>query len=74
MIEKRFDDFITSNQQYNSKQLEFLMLLKMVFGERKHIEMRDLGGPPFEEENPLDLFTYDELEGIVEKCNNIKMC
>lgn len=74
MIEKRFDDFITSNQQYNSKQLEFLMLLKMVFAERKHIEMRDLGGPPFEEENPLDLFTYDELKGIVEKCNSIKMC
>lgn len=74
MIEKRFDDFIISNVQYSSKQLEFLMLLKMVFAERKHIEIKDLGGPPFEEENPLDLFTYEELEGIVEKCNKIKMC
>jgi type I restriction enzyme R subunit len=74
MIEKRFDDFIVENVYYTSRQLEFLMLLKMVFAERKHIEMKDLGGPPFAEENPLDLFRYEELEGIVEKCNSIRMC
>ena len=74
MIEKRFDDFIIENVHYTSRQLEFLMLLKMVFAERKHIEMKDLGGPPFEEENPLDLFSYEELEGIVNKCNSIRMC
>ena len=65
---------IVENVHYKSRQLEFLMLLKMVFAERKHIEMKDFGGPPFEEENPLDLFSYEELEGIVEKCNSIRMC
>ena len=74
MIERGFDDFIVENVHYTSRQLEFLLLLKMVFAERKHIEMKDLAGPPFEEENPLDLFSYKELEGIVEKCNSIRMC
>ena len=74
VIEKRFDNYITQNVHYTSRQLEFLMLLKMVFAERKHIDMKDLGEPPFAEENPLDLFSYEELEGIVEKCNNIRMC
>jgi type I restriction enzyme R subunit len=36
--------------------------------------MKDLGGPPFEDENPLDLFSLEELEGIVDKCNEIRMC
>ena len=74
MIEKRFDSYITNNPHYTSRQLEFLMLLKKVFAERKHIEMKDLGSPPFEDENPLDLFSYEELEGIVDKCNRIRMC
>ncbi|MFA0846883.1 MAG: DEAD/DEAH box helicase family protein [Methanobacterium formicicum] len=74
IIEKRFDSYITNNPQYTSRQLEFLRLLKMVFVERKHIEIKDLGSPPFEDENPLDLFSYDELEGIVDKCNRIRMC
>jgi type I restriction enzyme, R subunit len=74
IIEKRFDSYITNNPQYTSRQLEFLMLLKKVFAERKHIEMKDLGSPPFEDENPLDLFSYEELVGIVDKCNEIKMC
>lgn len=74
MIEKRFDSYITNNPQYTSRQLEFLMLLKKVFAERKHIEMKDLGSPPFEDENPLDLFSYEELVGIVDKCNRIRMC
>lgn len=74
IIEKRFDSYITNNPQYTSRQLEFLMLLKKVFAERKHIEMKDLGSPPFEDENPLDLFSYEELVGIVDKCNRIRMC
>lgn len=74
LIEKRFDSYISNNPQYTSRQLEFLMLLKKVFAERKHIEMKDLGSPPFEDENPLDLFSYEELEGIVDKCNRIRMC
>ena len=74
LIENRFDTYIANNPQYTSRQLEFLMLLKKVFAERKHIEMKDLGGPPFEDENPLDLFSLDELTNIIDKCNQIKMC
>ncbi|MDO8870545.1 MAG: DEAD/DEAH box helicase family protein [Methanobacteriaceae archaeon] len=74
IIEKRFNDYIVENVHYTSRQVEFLMLLKKVFSERKHIEMKDLGGPPFEDENPLDLFSYEELVGIVDKCNRIRMC
>jgi type I restriction enzyme R subunit len=73
LIERRFDEYITNNTEYNSKQLEFLRLLKKVFAERKHIEIRDLANPPLSEEHPLDYFQIDDLKAIIKKCNEIKM-
>jgi type I restriction enzyme, R subunit len=73
LIERRFDEYITSNTGYNSKQLEFLRLLKKVFAERKHIEIRDLASPPLSEEHPLDYFQIEDLKVIIKKCNKIKM-
>ena len=73
LIERRFDEYITNNTEYNSKQLEFLRLLKKVFAERKHIEITDLANPPLSEEHPLDYFQIEDLKSIIKKCNQIKM-
>lgn len=72
LIEQRFDEFIMKNH-FNSKQIEFLRLLKKVFADRKHIEISDLAKSPLAEEHPLDYFRIDELKVIVKKCNQIKM-
>ena len=74
LIERRFDEYIIESSYYTSKQIEFLGLLKKIFADRKHIDMKDLGEQPFSDEHPLDYFSWDELEKIVTKCNKIKMC
>jgi type I restriction enzyme R subunit len=73
LIKREFDDYIIKNNDYNSKQLAFLQLLKGVFAERKHIELMDLGKHPFSEEHPLDYFQVDELKEVINKCKHIKM-
>ena len=73
-IEHKFNNFIIKNNNYNSKQLEFLHLLKKVFSVRKHIVLSDLAQPPLSEEHPSDYFHMDDLKQIVKKCNAIKMC
>jgi len=73
LIEHRFNKFIIENAHYNSKQLEFLNLLKKVFSDRKYIEITDLAKPPLSEEHPLDYFQIEKLKLIVEQCNQIKM-
>ena len=74
LIERRFDEFIIESSYYTSKQIEFLGLLKKIFADRKHIEMKDLGEQPFSDEHPLDYFSIDQLEAVIERCNKIKMC
>ncbi len=74
MIEQRFDEYIIESSYYTSKQIEFLGLLKKIFADKKHIEMKDLAEQPFSDEHPLDYFSLDELKKIVVKCNKIKMC
>ena len=74
LIEERFNKFIVEGHHYNSRQLEFLMLLKKVFAERKHIEMGDFAVSPLSDEHPLDYFGFDELKVLVDQCNQIKMC
>jgi len=73
LIERKFDKFILANAEYNSRQVEFLRLLKKIFAERKHIEITDLGKPPLSEEHPLDYFQIEDLKDIIKKCNAIKM-
>lgn len=78
LIEQRFDELILSDYslnngvEFNSNQIEFLILLKKVFANRKHIELQDFA------EEPLDkgknFFEFDSLNRIVEMCNQIKMC
>jgi len=72
LIEQRFDKFIMTNH-FNSKQIEFLRLMKKVFADRKHIDIADLAKHPFDEEQPLEYFKIEELKLIVNKCNRIKM-
>lgn len=73
IIEEEFDRHILQNQQYNSRQMEFLQLLKKVFADQKRIELKDFARSPLSDEHPLDLFQYEELQEIVDKCNNIRM-
>ncbi|MEW6655207.1 MAG: type I restriction-modification enzyme R subunit C-terminal domain-containing protein, partial [Bacteroidota bacterium] len=74
LIEERFDKYIISGHHYNSRQMDFLLLLKKVFAERKHIEIEDFTVSPLADENPLYIFEPDELRVLVDKCNQIKMC
>ena len=74
LIEKRFSQFIIEKSQYSSRQIDFLLLLRRVFADRKHIELGDLAEPPLSDEHPLDIFEIGELERIVDCCNRIKMC
>ncbi|WP_227716987.1 DEAD/DEAH box helicase family protein [Methanobacterium paludis] len=74
LIEKRFSQFIIEKSQYSSRQIDFLLLLRRMFADRKHIELGDLAEPPLSDEHPLDIFEIGELERIVDCCNRIKMC
>lgn len=73
LIERKFDEYIIKKTEYNSKQLEFLQVLKKVFANRKHIELPDLANPPLSNEHPSDYFQIEELKAIIKKCNEIKM-
>ncbi len=72
LIERQFDNYILKNSHYNSKQLEFLNLLKKVFVEQKQISIEDFGKSPLADERPLDLFEEKQLKIIVKNCNRIK--
>ncbi len=72
-IEKRFDELIIKKNSFNSKQIEFLMLLKKIFSERKHIEIKDFANSPLSDEHPLDYFRLEELEQIVNSCRQIRL-
>lgn len=73
MIKNEFDKYVLDrNEHYNSDQMKFLRLLKEVFVRTKHITLRDLAKHPLTEERPLDKFSKEQLEKIVEKCNKLK--
>jgi len=74
LIEREFDKHIIDHINYNSKQIEFLQMLKKVFANRKYIELKDFAKEPFKDENPIELFNgIDELKKIVVKCQEIKI-
>jgi len=73
MIKWEFDKFvIDKNEHYNSQQLKFLGLLEKVFVRAKHIELKNFAEHPLAEGRPLDAFTKEQLENIVQKCNKLK--
>jgi type I restriction enzyme R subunit len=73
MIKWEFDKHVASkNEHYNSEQLKFLRLLEQVFVRAKHIELKNFAEHPLAEGRPLDLFTKEQLEVIVQKCNKLK--
>lgn len=74
MIKREFEKhIIEKNQNYNSEQIKFLDLLKAVFAQRKHIELKDFAAAPLSNERPLDKFQISELQKIVVECNKLKM-
>lgn len=71
LIETKFDEFIIRSHYYNSQQMNFLILLKKVFAERKYVEISDFGKPPLSDEHPLEYFQLSDLQFIVDQCNEI---
>ena len=73
MIKWEFDKQVASkNEHYNSEQLKFLRLLEQVFVRAKHIELKNFAEHPLAEGRPLDVFTKEQLELIVQKCNKLR--
>jgi len=73
MIKWEFDKYVASkNEHYNSEQLKFLRLLEQVFVRAKHIELKSLAEHPLAEGRPLDVFTKEQLEVVIQKCNKLK--
>ncbi len=73
MIKWEFDKFVADkNQHYNADQLKFLRLLEQVFVRAKHIELKNFAEHPLAEGRPLDIFTKEQLETLVVKCNKLK--
>ena len=73
MIKWEFDKFVADkNQHYNAQQLKFLRLLEQVFIRAKHIELKNFAEHPLAEGRPLDIFTKEQLEVVVKKCNALK--
>ena len=67
------EDYPMNNHiTFNSKQLEYLIMLKKVFSERKHVELKDLTEEPLGEGKRL--FETVDLINIINTCNTIKMC
>lgn len=71
-IERQFDQYIVKSSHYNSRQLEFLNLLKKVFVQHKQLSIEDFGRPPLSEQRPVDLFGFEQLEVIVKNSKKIK--
>jgi type I restriction enzyme R subunit len=73
MIKWEFDKYVANkNEHYNSEQLKFLRLLEQVFVRAKHIELKSFAEHPLAEARPLDIFTKEQLETIVQNCNKLK--
>jgi len=73
MIKWEFDKFVMDkNEHYNSQQLKFLRLLEQVFVRAKHVELKNFAEHPLAEGRPLDAFTKEQLENLVQKCNKLK--
>jgi type I restriction enzyme R subunit len=69
-MENAFDKFILDNSHYNSRQIEFLRLLKKVFIERKNIKLEDFGKEPFSDD--VGCFNFAELNDVVSKIGELK--
>ncbi len=73
MIRWEFDKHvIDKNEHYNSEQLKFLRNLEEVFIRAKRIELKSFAEHPLADERPLDLFSREQLEKVVERCNGLK--
>jgi len=72
-IEQRFDEHIIDTKDYNPRQIEFLLLLKKVFAERKYVEKPDFANEPLGEEHPLDIFSMEQIETIITECGEIQV-
>jgi type I restriction enzyme, R subunit len=73
LIKMEFDKHVVDrNEHYNSEQLNFLRNLEEVFVRAKHIELKSFAEHPLKEARPLDLFSREQLEKVVLRCNGLR--
>jgi type I restriction enzyme R subunit len=74
LIEEAFKTYMISRSDLNADQMRFLITLKNVFAQKKHIEMVDFYEAPFTNigKAPRPLFKEEELKELVVLCNRIE--
>ncbi len=79
MVNESFQTYIVerdSREKLSADQLRFLRTVRSVFAKKKHIEYNDFFEPPFTSfglDAAIRLFKEDELRGIVEHFNQLKL-
>lgn len=74
IIEEAFKTYMIARSDLNADQIRFLITLKNVFTQRKHIEMADFYEAPFVNigKAPKPLFKEEELTELVVMCKRIE--
>ena len=74
IIGEAFKTYMISRSDLNANQIRFLITLKNVFLQKKHIEMADLYDAPFTNigKAPIPLFKEDELKELVVMCKSVE--
>jgi len=73
-LSKAFDAFIAQHNYLNSRQLEFIHLLRTFLVEKGEVYKKDLVAAPFTRIHPdgiLGVFNKKEIEEIVEFAQNL---
>lgn len=74
IIEEAFKTYMIARSDLNADQIRFLITLKNVFLQKKHIEMVDFYEAPFTNigKAPKPLFKEEELKELVVMCNRVE--
>lgn len=74
LIEEAFKTYMIERSDLNADQIRFLITLKTVFLQKRHIELTDFYEAPFTNigKAPRPLFREEELKEMVVLCNHIE--
>ena len=64
---------ITGNRDYNAQQIGFLRMLASFFAISKHLEKKDFTMHPLADERPLERFSGEQLQNIIQRAETIKI-
>ncbi|MBI2971765.1 MAG: DEAD/DEAH box helicase family protein [Candidatus Aenigmarchaeota archaeon] len=73
-IKQEFETLIMEkNKDYNVEQIRFLRMLASFFAINKHLERKDFTSYPLADERPLEKFSREQLQKIIEAAEKIKI-